>query len=356
MERLAIGCVGLVAWPAAAGLEVLGTENLKTQGLVSSVAVPARSSSPVDAREPSGVGELGPQAASDNAFTRRMRRHQSWYRAFVLKRPYGVGPNANSTSRRGRMLTPADGERGANFLTPEIFEVTRARIDLGEGVFEHYRVLHNMLGSQPMCCNLFGPLVYDLPLATMLWRKLLGDEVASVERVAIEWAPMPRGEYLDDNTAFDAFVEYRRPDGKLSFVGIETKLTESFFKKHYDGRAYRRWMTPEAPWRPEADAKVDEIGHNQLWRDHLLAIALARHPRSPYAAGRLMLVRHSGDHACEATVAGYKGLLRAGDETFLDLKLDQLIAAWRAVVPEPSRGWLDAFALRYLDLSQSEGS
>jgi hypothetical protein len=46
--------------------------------------------------------------------------------------------------------------------------------------------------------------------------------------VLIEQAPEPRSEYLDDNTAFDAFVEYQRRDNKLCFMGIETKLTSPF--------------------------------------------------------------------------------------------------------------------------------
>jgi hypothetical protein len=54
--------------------------------------------------------------------------------------------------------------------------------------------------------------------------------------VDIEYAPDPKEEFLDDRTAFDAFVEFDRVDGTRGFVGIETKLTEPFSRKTYDGR------------------------------------------------------------------------------------------------------------------------
>jgi len=179
------------------------------------------------------------------------------------------------------MLTAQDGARGMNFLTPEIHEVARERLQEGQGTVEEFRLLHNLLSSQPMCFNLFGPLVRDHALATLLWRALLGDEVAAVTRVRLEYAPLPAAEYLDDRTAFDAFVEYRRPDGALCFTGVETKLTEPFSQSgdySQAQRRYQRWLErAELPWRPDRLSEVDAKEHNQLWRDHLLAFAIDRY-------------------------------------------------------------------------------
>ena len=107
-------------------------------------------------KELSIIPEIGPQYAQDNLLTSRMRKHQSWYRANELHLPYGTGPGPNDTSSYGNMLTRVDGEAGRNFLTQEIFEVALDRIAQGSGVVEKYRLLHNMLSSQPMCLNLFG--------------------------------------------------------------------------------------------------------------------------------------------------------------------------------------------------------
>jgi len=69
------------------------------------------------------MSDLGPQPASDNRFTARMRLHQSWYRAEVRGVPCGTGPKAGHTSHYGNMLRKEDGERGLNFLTPEIAQL-----------------------------------------------------------------------------------------------------------------------------------------------------------------------------------------------------------------------------------------
>jgi hypothetical protein len=298
--------------------------------------------------------DLGPQHRGDSAFTARMRRHQSWYRAHILGVPWGTGPGPRSRTEYGNMLSAADGQRGLNFLAPEIFAEARRRLTVATGVVEEHRLLCNLLSSQPMCFNLFGLMASDRATATRLWRATLGDGVAEVTRVSFELAPEPRAEYLDDHTAFDAHVEYRQPDGTLAFVGIETKLTEPFSLKVYDSPAYRRWMGPASPWRASAGDAVAVKQHNQLWRDHLLCAAMLRHPRSPYANGRLMLVRHPGDSKCAAVVARYSALLRADDASFIDMPLDRLIATWSGVeLDDRWRAWRDAFHLRYLDLSRS---
>ncbi len=294
---------------------------------------------------------VGPQYAGDSAFARAMRLRQSRYRVEVLRVPYGTGPKVTSTAYYGNMLTAEDGKRGMNFLTPQIFEIAKRRVSQATGMVEEFRLFCNMLSSQPMCFNLFGPLVDDLDLATTLLRTLLPGEVERVTRVEIEWNPEPRFEYLDDRTAFDAFVEYRRPDGALGFIGIETKLTEPFSQEHYDNAAYRRWMRGDnTPWKPEAWNRVDDVAHNQLWRDHLLAVAVRHHASSKYAHGHFMLVRHGGDTPCARVVAGYRELLREGDDTFIDMPLDRLVAAWDGVIPETHRDWLDRFRTRYLEL------
>jgi hypothetical protein len=211
-----------------------------------------------------------------------------------------------------------------------------------------------MLSSQPMCFNLFGPLVNDHALAARLIATLVPDGVAEVTGVALEWAPQPAEDYLGDRTAFDAFVEYRRAaDGRLCAVGVETKLTEPFSQKLYDGERYRRWMRVSgAPWRRDADTKVQAKAHNQLWRDHLLAFALQCHPGSQYAAVRLMVVRHSGDRECLGVLGAYQALLRDTDDaSLIDMPLDALLSAWKSVVGLGShRDWLQEFGVRYLEI------
>ena len=64
--------------------------------------------------------EIGPQHKADTPFAGRMRFHQSWYRANVLRVPYDTGPGPKHTAKFGNMLARKDGAKGLNFLTPEI--------------------------------------------------------------------------------------------------------------------------------------------------------------------------------------------------------------------------------------------
>lgn len=299
--------------------------------------------------------ELGPQSASDSAFTARMRLHQSWYRARVLEVECGTGPSASDDKHYGNMLRSEDAQRGLNFLSPQIYEVARARLRDRSGVVEPFRLLHNMLSSQPLCFNLFGPLVTDPALATRLLRTLPQLSVARVLSTRLEYTPGESQRYLEDRTAFDAYIEYEQADGTRAFIGIEVKLTEPFSKKTYDSPSYRRWMTGErSPWRTDAAEHVAKIEHNQLWRDHLLAIAHRDQPGSTYAEGKLMLVRHPEDRSCERVVAGYQQLLREGDDSFIDLPLDVWVELARAAVAdEHEHAWLAALTQRYLTLEAS---
>ncbi len=300
---------------------------------------------------------IGPQHGGDSPFTARMRLHQSWYRANVLRVPCGTGPSPTSQTHYGNMLDDAAGATGLNFLTPQIFSVARGRIAQGSGV-EPFRCLHNMLSSQPMCFNLFGPLVDDLRLATRCITALLPGEVGQVNEVRIEYAPSPADEYLGDRTSFDAFVAYTRPDGQPAFLGIETKLTEPFSPGEYDKPTYRLLTECDGSlWRREAWATMSSSEWNQLWRNHLLVEALGRHPSKPHGRrGRSVLVRHPGDPGVAAVVASYQSFLAAPHDTFCDWPLDVVVDAFaRACESDEERAWIEAFRLRYLDLAASDG-
>lgn len=308
-----------------------------------------------DNKELDGRRGIGPQSKGDDVFRRRMRLHQSWYRDQVLKVPYGTGHTKSRTSLYGNMLTKESAEAGLNFLTPRIFEVAKGRLDEqrtreGSGVVDDFRLFRNMLTSQTMCFNLFGELASDHQLATRLAQALWGDRIASVLDLRIEWAPQPAREYLNDRTAFDAFLEYKTVAGGVGFVGVETKLTEPFSEKDYDRLEYRRWMKQPCPWKENASSEVAAKVHNQLWRDHLLAWSLLRHPNSKYAEGRLAVVYHPEDKRCKRTIHQYRGLLNDADATFCDFDLAEIVSAWESLAGE----WLSKFHQRYLALEDSE--
>lgn len=299
---------------------------------------------------------IGPQYAKDNPFAARMRFHQSWYRSEVLKVPYGTGPKPSNTTWFGNMLNLADGERGLNFLTPHIFEVAKRRLAIKKGTIDPFRLFCNMLSSQPMCFNLFGPLVDNLELATYLMQAILPGEIQTVSKVQFEYAPEPAKDYLNDRTAFDAFISFSHPDNQPEFIGVETKLVEAFSAKVYSSLLYNHWTEHTlSPWLTETRTRLQSIDVNQLWRDHMLAVAMQLASGSSYGSGRFLLVYHPLDVECVAALNVYKKLLKPEDRSFIPMPLNILVEQWKlSVGTAVEEQWLTNFSLRYLDLHASE--
>ena len=299
-----------------------------------------------------GSDGLGPQYAGDDPLTARMRRHQSWWRHTRLDVPWGADGKG---APYGNFLTENDAAAGLNFLTPAIHFCARERIAAGGGV-EKFRCTRNLLSSQPMAFNLFGPLHADPNLAALLLDPLLPGGVREAS-VHIEWAP-PSAAHLGDATSFDVAVRYTTRKGHPAFAAIETKLTEAFSQKRYGhddhhANRYRAVAMNSRAWRDPTDPALTDMRWNQIWRNHLLVESLRQH--EPGLLGCEIVVHHPDDARCAAAIAGYRNLLSEADGTFSPLTLADIIKAWRPLVASTKhRRWLVDFEDRYLNLELSQ--
>jgi hypothetical protein len=296
-------------------------------------------------------------AKSDDAFTARMRFHQSWYRRHVLGLQPGPNPNAHN-ELYGNLLRKEDGVAGWNFITKSIHKYVEDRITQDSLHIEPLRLRNNLLSSQPMCFNLYAPLPLDLELAARLIASLPGFEnVEQVASVKLEYAPLKQF-LLNDGTSFDAWIEYKRNNGMQGFIGIETKLTEPFSQKHYDfSPNYQRWLNDSSWWWISgSETNFSNKSYNQLWRNHLLSFALQHQPNSLYSESFSAVVYHPLDEACHNAVTAYSNnLLPTGKATLLEWSLDSIVERWLGCVKtREEQSWLQAFRLRYLDLEASE--
>lgn len=295
----------------------------------------------------------------DGRFMGRMRFHQSWYRHHVLYLPPGRNESARGAVY-GNMLQDEDGLRGFNFLNASIHQVAEDRLHSHTGLVEANRLRNNMLSSQPMCFNLFGPLALDHALATRFVKGLPGVSAGvEVTGVEFEYAP-PKSTHLDDNTAFDAFITYTRPPNVTGFIGIETKLTEPFSKAKYEATkaGYARWLSAASSWwHSESIGSFSDRRYNQLWRNHLLAFAMCAQPDSQYDEGYCAVVYHPEDHDCPLAVKAYRETLQPhANPTLLEWRIDTIIQNWstNSGNSRSTHDWLSAFRLRYLDLDASQ--
>ncbi|MDN2581870.1 hypothetical protein N1F91_17925 [Aquibium sp. ELW1220] len=205
-----------------------------------------------------------------------------------------AGPNPSARGELyGNMLQPADGRNGWNFLTSSIYETARTRQETNVGAVEPNRLYNNMLGSQPMCFNLLGPLANNPDLADPILYALPGPAGRRLE--LIEFEHVPEGNLLNDRTAFDAFIRYSTSEGKAGFLAIETKLTEPFSQESYSPSLarYATWLAHEKSWwDPELSERLENKAFNQLWRDHLLAFSTLHRDEPQFDEGFFAVIHH----------------------------------------------------------------
>lgn len=301
-----------------------------------------------------GPDEIGPQFPKDPPFTARMRFQQSWYRSRVLKAPCGTGPRPSNRTLYGNMLTPADGDRGLNFLARHILTVARRRMAEKKGLVDPFRLLCNLLSNQALAFNLFGLLVDDRELAERLLPALIPGEPGRRKVLELLWTPPRPHELLNDPTGYDALAEYQLADKRTGFVGIETRLAEPGPGLTARRPEALRWLdAPGAPWLPGAGERLLDPRLSPLFRGHLLAEALLRREGSKYAAGQFLLLYHPDDAETEQAVQEYQALLKPGTETFRAMPMSEIVDRWQASGGEQA-GWLEGFRRRYLDLALSE--
>ncbi len=287
----------------------------------------------------------GPQYSKDDAFKARARLHQSRFRAVEL----GVANFRDYGSR----LPTAEALEGKNFYGewPGLLDAVAARFPLGDK-----KLYWDLLGSDNVPFNMFVPL-RGWAGATRLFAGWVGSAVASVVRVAIEWAPAPKGAYLDDATSFDVYVEYLDDTDSTCGIGIELKYTEGEYRWGTRERP-RMWDQDSAYLRVNATADLYLPGAlerlrtkklKQIWRNQLLGASMQQQPR-PLRRFTSVLIYPSGNlHFRQASDAHAKLLRPERRDSFCAVTYEQFIGQVRALRPEADRlAWVDWLERRYI--------
>jgi hypothetical protein len=206
-----------------------------------------------------------------------MRQHQGWWRACVLDLPQGErSEDGRTVCNRLPQATVAE-DKSLNFLTPQALaaaqRTVQARGAKAGGIVQESRLYGNLLSSQPLAFNFFGPLAEEpgLRLAQRMLPQLLGLGEVTITGIEFEYAHSVRP--IEDNTAFDVAVKFTR-GGRLGLVGIECKYTEPFSPTPYDKPRYRVVFAQANEAFTASYEDLVQGRYNQLLRTHLLSQAL----------------------------------------------------------------------------------
>ncbi len=214
---------------------------------------------------------LGKQSSSDrNELVKRMRFHQSWWRAFVLAEDEGSHPMPQKKGESiGSSINKGDLSH-SNFLSENAIKAAEETLNdrdrsSDKGLIKEDRLFNNLLSSQPLCFNFFGELKYNLPLATLLLKQFYPD-IVEVTSVLFEYAP--NAAQNNDNSAHDIAIEFTGPDNKKGLIGLECKYTEPFSPREYDkpeyGEIYEQSKAFTAPYKECIKSHYNQLFRNQL--------------------------------------------------------------------------------------------
>jgi len=243
---------------------------------------------------------LGPQRPGDPKLLRRIRAHQSWYRAEVLNLDdWGVTAPPHSREY-GSILTSKAAESGANFTSVMAAEAYRRRRLTGWGV-EPYRCERYLTSSQTLTLNLFAPLAVDLDWLNRVLDSLDLAGVGRPEWLEIEYQPRFLRAGRRDRTLADAFI-------KTASTGIviETKLADQFSRRWSTvvGSSFYEQVNAEFSLWNSSQMEFDTPARDQLGRVHALG-ALAATSSPP-----IIMIHHPLDESGAKNAQRYRELLQ----------------------------------------------
>ncbi len=299
------------------------------------------------------LGKVPQDPASE--FKHRFRVHQGWWRTAVLLEDPGPHPNSRALRICNTIDVTAE-NRHKNFVVASAFESARSEITArngrpGTGIMQKTRLWGNLLSSQPLCFNFWGPLKYDHPVANAFLRTIVPDFAELID-IHFEWAPQPKAAYTDDNSAFDVMVEYWNRSASRVVWGLECKYTDRLRSKPYDKKTYRR------VFEASRDVFVNDYdfyvqpSFNQLFRNQLIACAYEQKDRTRSHCG---IFCSSDDTKALDIASSFQMALADRDARFSILTYQGFLETMqRLALDWETRKWTMLLWARYLGLELSE--
>jgi len=220
--------------------------------------------------------------------------------------------------------------------------------------------LRNMLRSEHIPYNMFFPLAKLLKanpeLLNQFIEKLIPDvKISQVDKIKIEYvSELGKKELLDDNTSFDAYIEYTYKNKKCG-LGFELKYTEKSYP--YGNTEENRLFDKNSEYNQLAKKsdcfnykfynsdKTELKKIKQLWRNHLLGIKLVDigelkefHSVHIFPKGNKYQKQ-----ACDKYI---KCLSTKGKRSFIPVSFEKFVSVAKDTFG--NQNWIDYLEKRYL--------
>ena len=260
--------------------------------------------------------------------------------------------NPHRARRLGSRISLAAGRTGANFMTPDIAAVAARALAYREpgAAYDVSRLRTNLLSSQPLAFNLFGPLAADSALATRFMAELFPGVLTSVTDILFEHSP-GRGDprFTADRTAFDIVLRGITPTGARALICIEMKYSEAGYEPAPPPNPRHTEIAHTTPglFIAPDDPTLTGPACQQLYRQHSLTAAMLTAGLADTATLAFIAPAHNQlAHAAAATYTRQLTDPAAGPIPFIALTLEHAFTTMAATgLPDHAR----ALHRRYTD-------
>lgn len=291
----------------------------------------------------------GQQYSGDDSFKSTARLHQSKYRKDILNADF---------KDYGNRLAEQDALSGKNFYLelPGLFDEVKKRFPL-----KYSRLYYDMLRSEHIPFNFFIPLKLQIGtsgFSTSLLSRLINEPVSRITRIEVEYAPKPAEHYLNDQTSFDAFIEYIRSDQTKGFLGIEVKYTEKEYpygvkeklEMENPHSIYNTLTLESGLYNQESIKHLKDPRYKQVWRNHLLAEKMLRTKHLGFTHYTSLILFPEGNSHFADVCKEYGEFLKGSQKSiFKGITFEQFISAAREISSDKRcLEWLNYLQTRYI--------
>ncbi|MBD3947534.1 PGN_0703 family putative restriction endonuclease [Nocardioides ganghwensis] len=282
------------------------------------------------------------------AFKREARRRQATWR---VQQGLGFGEHPPG-NKNGSVLMEENGDAYANFLSPRIVEAVKHRLHEDQRQtsqqLQESRLLNHLLSSMPMCFNLFGEL-HDDPERLTAAGKALWNVAGEGQAFEFEWSPGRHdARYTGDGTAFDVALFFGEPGGaSRTVIGIETKYHEHAVAEAVPNAVtrlprYRQIVEDSQVFKSDWEDRILGTELQQVWRDHLLLLAMLQDEERPWTSGTYVLVYPKGNTSFARLAERYTDALQDAS-TFSHVTLEAILDAHVLHEPDTEQKFRDRY-------------
>ncbi|MEQ1941475.1 hypothetical protein ABMA32_03535 [Mesorhizobium sp. VNQ89] len=257
----------------------------------------------------------------------------------------------------GSRISDKAGRAGRNFMSPAVADLASRELVFRQigALYDAHRLRTNLLASQTLCLNLFGPAKLDPRFADKMMAGLFPDAFRQVTGISFEFSP-GRGDprFTGDFTAVDIFIAGISPVGERAFIAVEMKYGEGCndaVPRNINPRHLQIASESGFATRPGNKALLGNP-HQQLLRE--MALMQSMIDADLFDSGQFIVIAPAANRSVANACTAYQEQLaphRDGLVSFDVVALEQVIEAIAGAGQETYAQRLHA---RYCDFTRIE--